>query len=101
MFHQGVSIEIGVSLKRSAIVAGRSLESFNSSIKPANSEVCWPSSAVTVLSDQTNIPAFQAKLPWRRNCSANSGLGFSRKRETSNGSWVVSKSSDAGSPRSM
>lgn len=41
------------------------------------------SSARTVGTLQTNIPAFQTKLPVRKNSSASSGLGFSRKRTTS------------------
>lgn len=49
----------------------------------ASCGVCCLSSLRTVGIDQMNIPAFQAKFPWRRNCSASCGFGFSRNFTTS------------------
>lgn len=41
------------------------------------------SSLRTVGTDQINMPAFHAKFPCLRNCSASCGFGFSRNLTTS------------------
>ncbi len=51
----------------------------------ASCGACCLSSFTTVGMDQMNIPAFQAKFPLRRNCSASCGFGFSRNFTTSCG----------------
>lgn len=66
-----------------ARVALRSREWLTSEMNLASSGQCWESSAMTAGTLQMNMPAFHEKDPARRNSSARSGLGFSRKRWTS------------------
>jgi len=51
-------------------------------MKVASSGVWRLNSLNTDGTDQTNMPAFQRKFPLRRNDSARSAFGFSRKRMT-------------------